>query len=70
LRVEAQIEEEPKRRPSMTRPFMALVATVAVASSAFAGDGGKIPWSKDPDAAFKEAKKSGKELMLYFTMPG
>ena len=52
-------------RRTLAGAFVALFATSAVAS-----DGGKVPWNHDPAAAFKEAKKSGKPMMLFFTSDG
>lgn len=54
----------------MWKSIAALAATVAIAGGATAQDGGKIPWNHDPAAAMKEAKKSGKPMMLFFTGPG
>ena len=54
----------------MWKPIAALVASVAIAGTAAAQDGGKIPWNHDPAAAMKEAKKSGKPMMFFFTSDG
>jgi hypothetical protein len=54
----------------MWKSIAALAATVAIAGSALAQDGGKIPWNHDPAAAMKEAKKSGKPMMFFFTSLG
>jgi hypothetical protein len=54
----------------MWKPIAALVASVAIAGTAAAQDGGKIPWNHDPAAAMKEAKKSGRPMMFFFTSPG
>jgi hypothetical protein len=53
----------------MSRPALALAAAV-LASTASAQDGGKIPWNKDPQAALKEAKKTGRPMMMFFTSEG
>ncbi|HKC23128.1 MAG TPA: hypothetical protein VKF32_00210 [Thermoanaerobaculia bacterium] len=52
------------------RPLLAFTAAVALAGSAVAQDGGKIPWNHDPAAAMKDAKKSGKPMMFFFTSLG
>ena len=54
----------------MWKPIAALVASVAIAGPAAAQDGGKILWNHDPAAAMKEAKKSGRPMMLFFTSVG
>ena len=54
----------------MWKSIAALVATVAIAGVAAAQDGGKIPWNHDPEAAMKDAKKSGKSMMFFFTSLG
>lgn len=54
----------------MWKLIAALAATVAIAGSAMAQDGGKIPFNHDTAAAMKEAKKSGKPMMLFFTGAG
>ncbi|MBI3857180.1 MAG: hypothetical protein HY293_15955 [Planctomycetes bacterium] len=35
-----------------------------------APQGGKLPWSKDYEASLKEAKKSGKFVVVHFSGPG
>lgn len=54
----------------MFKPLLTLTAAVTFASSALAQDGGKIPWNHDPQAAMKEAKLSGKVMMMFFTSEG
>ncbi len=54
----------------MVKAMLALVAGVLFAGEALAGGGGKVPWIKDPEAAMKAAKSSGKPMMLYFTSDG
>ena len=54
----------------MWKSIAAFAASVAIAGSAVAQDGGKIPWNHDPAAAMKEAKKSGKPMMFFFTSLG
>jgi hypothetical protein len=54
----------------MSRTLLAAALFGAMAGAAAAQDGGKIPWNHDPKAAFKEAKKSGKPMMLFFTSFG
>ncbi len=54
----------------MLKTLMALAASAVFAGSALAQDGGKIPWNHDPAAAMKEAKKSGKPMMMFFTSLG
>jgi hypothetical protein len=54
----------------MFKSIVALAATVALAGAAAAQDGGKIPWNHDPAAAMKDAKKSGKSMMFFFTSLG
>jgi hypothetical protein len=54
----------------MWKSIVAVAASVALAGSAMAQDGGKIPWNHDPAAAMKEAKKSGKNMMMFFTSLG
>lgn len=53
----------------MSKTLLALAAAV-LAGTASAQDGGKIPWNKDPQAAIKEAKKSGRPMMFFFTSDG
>jgi hypothetical protein len=55
---------------TMIRNVMVGALVGALAASAAAQDGGKIPWNHDPQAAFKDAKKSGKPMMLFFTSLG
>jgi hypothetical protein len=57
---------------SRTLLVAALAGALAVTlgSSAAAQDGGKVPWNHDPKAAMKEAKKSGKPMMMFFTSLG
>ena len=54
----------------MVKTLLALAATALFASDALAQDGGKIPWNKDPAAAMKAAKTSGKPMMMFFTSDG
>jgi len=54
----------------MVKAMLALVAGVLFAGEALAGDGGKIPWEKEPQAAIKAAKVSGKPMMFFFTSDG
>ena len=54
----------------MWKSIVAMTASVALAGSAMAQDGGKIPWNHDPAAAMKEAKKNGKAMMFFFTSLG
>ncbi len=54
----------------MVKAMLALVAACVIAGSASAQDGGKIPWNHDPAAAMKDAKKSGKPMMFFFTSDG
>ena len=54
----------------MNRALLAGALVSALAGGAVAQDGGKIPWNHDPQAGFKEAKKSGKPMMLFFTSEG
>ena len=54
----------------MWKSIVALAATAVLAGGAAAQDGGKIPWNHDPAAAMKEARKSGKPMMFFFTSLG
>jgi len=54
----------------MLRSLLVGALAATLASDAGAQDGGKIPWNHDPAAAFKEAKKSGRPMMLFFTSLG
>ena len=54
----------------MTRTLLAVALVGAMSAAAVAQDGGKIPWNHDPQAAMKEAKKSGKPMMMFFTSLG
>ena len=54
----------------MSRSLLAFALVGAMSAVAVAQDGGKIPWNHDPEAAIKEAKKSGKPMMMFFTSLG
>ena len=54
----------------MVRTLLAAAFVAVSGMDVVAQDGGKIPWIKDPKAGFKEAKKSGKPMMLFFTSDG
>ncbi len=40
------------------------------ASTAFAGGGGELPFTKDYEKGMAEAKQKGKPFILYFTADG
>jgi hypothetical protein len=42
-------------------------AVLIVAGTAGADFGGKMPWVKDHDAAMRDAGKTGKPTLVYFT---
>ena len=52
-------------RKTMLAAGLAIAA--GAAGLAWAGNGGKIGWGHDYDAARESATKSGKLLMIYFT---
>lgn len=57
----------------MRRPACTLLTLLVLATSAFAQDGGKLPWrgkSDDPKAAMAEAKRQNRPMMLFFTSVG
>lgn len=54
----------------MWKSVLASVAVAVLAHAAPASDGGKIPWNKDPAAAIKAAKTSGRAMMMFFTSDG
>lgn len=54
----------------MIRTLLVGTMVAVLAGGAVAQDGGKIPWNHDPKAAMKEAKKSGKPMMFFFTSLG
>jgi hypothetical protein len=61
-------DPESQREENMAyRVALALTAVLIVAGTAGAEFGGKIPWVKDHDAAMKEAGKTGKPTLVYFT---
>ena len=55
----------------MWKKFVIAIGMIAIVGIlALAQDSGKISWVKDYDQGLKEAKESGKPIMLYFTMDG
>ena len=54
----------------MVKPMLALATTLFLAGALHAQDGGKIPWNHDTKAAMKEARKSGKPMLMFFTSDG
>ena len=57
----------------MRHSAVAVLILLAIASSASAQDGGKLPWrgkSDDPKAAMAEAKRQNRPMMLFFTSVG
>ena len=57
----------------MKNALPALLLILALSSTAFAQDGGKLPWrgkDEDPKGALADAKRQGKPLMLFFTSFG
>ena len=54
----------------MVKSMVALATTLVLAGAAQAQDGGKIPWNHDTAAALKEARKSGKPMLMFFTSDG
>jgi len=54
----------------MSQMLLAMALAGAMSAAAVAQDGGKVPWNHDPQAAMKEAKKSGKPMMMFFTSLG
>ena len=44
-----------------------LIVILALALAQGGGRGGKIEWSKDLDAGLKQARKTGKPVMIYLT---
>ncbi len=51
----------------MKRSMLFVASWLVFAGVAFAGDGGKLPFSKDYQAGMKEAAGSGMPFVLYFT---
>jgi hypothetical protein len=54
----------------MVKTMLALATTLLLAGTLEAQDGGKIPWNHDVKAAMKEARKSGKPMLMFFTSDG
>ena len=54
----------------MFKTILSMTAVAVLAGTAAAQDGGKIPWNHDPAAAMKEARRSGKPMMMFFTSLG
>jgi hypothetical protein len=55
---------------AMVKPMLALATTLFLAGALHAQDGGKIPWNHDTKAAMKEARRSGKPMLMFFTSDG
>jgi type IV secretory pathway TrbD component len=55
---------------AMVKTMLALATTLFLAGALHAQDGGKIPWNHDVAAAMKEARKSGKPMLMFFTSDG
>ena len=54
----------------MVRSAFVVAAALAMTATAVAQDGGRIPWNHDPKAGMKEAKKTGRPMMFFFTSLG
>lgn len=57
----------------MPKTLLSIAMAVAIAGTAAAQDGGKIPWKgkgEEVQPVLAEAKKLGKPTMLFFTSEG
>ncbi len=51
----------------MLRSLFVLAALLAFPAAASAQHGGKLPWIEDGARGMEEARKTGKNALLYFT---